>query len=144
MYWLDTPTDTFWLCGYSYFHPSPDRVMMNNDCATSGLTIVHELGHYFNLEHIWGDDNGACPGDAGYSDDGVNDTPIQKDENYGCPTFPSVSCSVSAPNGDMFMNYMDYCDDVCLTMFTTNVVFPLPGLLIKLIINVFSFFNSMF
>jgi hypothetical protein len=87
-----------------------------------GRTLTHELGHYFNLEHIWGDDNGACPGDAGYSDDGINDTPIQKDENYGCPTFPSVSCSVSAPNGDMFMNYMDYCDDICLTMFTTGQV----------------------
>jgi hypothetical protein len=87
-----------------------------------GRTLTHELGHYFNLNHIWGDDNGSCPGDAGYSDDGINDTPIQKDENYGCPTFPSVSCSVSAPNGDMFMNYMDYCDDICLTMFTTGQV----------------------
>jgi len=87
-----------------------------------GRTLTHELGHYFNLEHIWGDDNGACPGDAGYSDDGINDTPIQGAENYGCPTFPSVSCSASAPNGDMFMNYMDYSDDICLTMFTTGQV----------------------
>ena len=87
-----------------------------------GRTLTHELGHYFNLEHIWGDDNGACPGDAGYTDDGINDTPIQGAENYGCPTFPSVSCSASAPNGDMFMNYMDYCDDICLTMFTTGQV----------------------
>jgi hypothetical protein len=87
-----------------------------------GRTLTHELGHYFNLEHIWGDDNGACPGDAGYSDDGINDTPIQGAENYGCPSFPSVSCSASAPNGDMFMNYMDYCDDICLTMFTNGQV----------------------
>lgn len=87
-----------------------------------GRTLTHELGHYFNLEHIWGDDNGACPGDAGYTDDGINDTPIQGAENYGCPTFPSVSCSASAPNGDMFMNYMDYSDDICLTMFTTGQV----------------------
>jgi len=87
-----------------------------------GRTLTHELGHYFNLNHIWGDDNGACPGDAGYADDGINDTPIQRDENYGCPTYPSISCSAGAPNGDMFMNYMDYCDDICLTMFTPGQV----------------------
>lgn len=79
-----------------------------------GRTATHEIGHYFNLFHIWGDDGGACTGD-----DQVGDTPNQGDHNFGCPNFPNVSCS-NGPNGDMFMNYMDYCDDDCLLMFTNG------------------------
>ena len=85
-----------------------------------GRTLTHEMGHFFELSHIWGDDNGACPGGAGYQDDGISDTPIQGAENYSCPTFPHVSCSVSSPNGDMFMNYMDYTDDRCMQMFSNG------------------------
>jgi hypothetical protein len=70
------------------------------------------------MQHIWGNDNGACPNQSGYEDDGISDTPPAAGENYGCPTFPHVSCTASATTGDMFMNYMDYSDDVCLLMFT--------------------------
>lgn len=83
-----------------------------------GRTLTHELGHYFELFHVWGDDGGACPGQSGYFDDDINDTPVQAGPNSGCPTFPRVSCTAAAPAGDMFMNYMDYSDDRCLTMFT--------------------------
>lgn len=79
-----------------------------------GRTLTHESGHYFNLLHIWGDDSGACTGT-----DNVSDTPNQGSENYSCPTFPNVSCS-NGPNGDMFMDYMDYVDDQCMHMFTTG------------------------
>ena len=79
-----------------------------------GRTATHEVGHWLNLYHIWGDDNGACTGS-----DNVSDTPNQASENYGCPTFPHVSCS-NGPNGDMFMNYMDYTDDACMFMFTSG------------------------
>ena len=41
--------------------------------------------------------------------------------NFGCPSFPDVSCS-NGPNGDMFMNYMDYVDDVAMFMFTQGQV----------------------
>lgn len=77
-----------------------------------GRTATHEVGHWLNLLHVWGDDMGACTGD-----DLVGDTPNQADENYGCPTFPHVSCS-NGPNGDMFMNYMDYINDECALMFS--------------------------
>lgn len=43
----------------------------NND-FNGGKTLTHEIGHYFNLYHIWGDDNGACSGS-----DRVEDTPNQ-------------------------------------------------------------------
>lgn len=79
-----------------------------------GRTATHEVGHWLNLYHIWGDDGTACTGD-----DLVADTPNQADENYGCPTFPQISCS-NGPNGDLFMNYMDYTNDACMYMFTTG------------------------
>lgn len=77
-----------------------------------GRTLTHEVGHWLNLYHIWGDDGSSCSGS-----DQVGDTPNQASEHYGCPAFPSVSCS-NGPNGDMFMNYMDYTDDACMNMFT--------------------------
>ena len=76
-----------------------------------GRTTVHELGHFFNLAHIWGDSN--C------GDDGVSDTPTQQTSNFNCPSFPNVSCN-NGPNGDLFCNYMDYVDDPCMVMFTAG------------------------
>lgn len=45
----------------------------------TGKTLSHETGHYFNLYHIWGDDDGACSGT-----DYVSDTPNQADASSGC------------------------------------------------------------
>ncbi len=75
-----------------------------------GRTASHEVGHWMNLYHIWGDDGGSCKGS-----DKVDDTPNQGAENYGCPDFPHYSCN---NQGDMSMNYMDYTDDACMFMFT--------------------------
>ncbi|MBI5914536.1 MAG: fibronectin type III domain-containing protein [Bacteroidetes bacterium] len=77
-----------------------------------GRTATHEVGHWLNLFHIWGDDGNSCAGS-----DQVGDTPNQADENYSCPAFPAVSCS-NGPNGDMFMNYMDYTDDACMNLYS--------------------------
>ncbi len=77
-----------------------------------GRTATHEIGHCFNLLHIWGDDGNSCSGS-----DLVNDTPNQADETYGCPNFPQISCN-NGPSGDMFMNYMDYSNDACMNIFT--------------------------
>lgn len=73
-----------------------------------GRTATHEIGHYFNLEHIWGV-NGGCN-----DDDLVADTPNQNTDYGGCPTHPQTSCNST----DMFMNFMDYVDDACMSMFT--------------------------
>lgn len=82
-----------------------------------GRTATHEIGHCFNLFHIWGDDGGACTGS-----DQVADTPNQGSEKYGCPTYPQTdACAASAP-GVMFMNYMDYTDDGCMNLFTQGQV----------------------
>ncbi|WBX71374.1 zinc metalloprotease [Tenacibaculum retecalamus] len=72
-----------------------------------GRTMTHEVGHYLNLRHIWGD--GRCR-----QDDYVADTPSSDAPNYGCPSYPTVNCKST----DMTMNYMDYTDDACMTMFS--------------------------
>ncbi len=72
-----------------------------------GRTTTHEVGHYLNLRHIWGD--GRCK-----RDDFVADTPSSDAPNYGCPSYPTVNCR----SNDMTMNYMDYTDDACMTMFS--------------------------
>jgi hypothetical protein len=77
-----------------------------------GRTGTHEVGHWLNLRHIWGDD--TC------GDDFVADTEIAEAANYGCPTFPHNANSTcgSGVDGEMYMNYMDYVDDACMNMFT--------------------------
>lgn len=116
------------LLGYAQFPakpwPATDGVAIdyryfgNIGTATApfdrGRTATHEIGHWLNLLHIWGDDGNACSGS-----DQVDDTPNQGGNNGGCPSFPSISCS-NGPNGDMFMNYMDYTDDACMFMFTAG------------------------
>ncbi|MGS2725849.1 zinc metalloprotease [Psychroserpens sp. BH13MA-6] len=72
-----------------------------------GRTTTHEVGHYLNLRHIWGD--GRCN-----RDDYVADTPTSDGPNYGCPSYPTVNCR----SNDMTMNYMDYVDDACMYMFS--------------------------
>jgi len=79
-----------------------------------GRTGTHEVGHWLNLYHIWGDDGGGCSGT-----DEVSDTPNQAGPNGGCPSFPTISCG-NGPNGDMFMNFMDYSWDDCIVMFSNG------------------------
>jgi hypothetical protein len=81
-----------------------------------GRTATHEVGHWLNLYHIWGDDT-WLPENRCSGSDNVDDTPNQESENYGRPNFPHISCG-NAPNGDMFVNYMDYTDDASMYMFT--------------------------
>lgn len=74
-----------------------------------GRTATHEVGHWLNLRHIWGD--GRCR-----QDDFVADTPSSDRPNYGCPSYPTVHCRTT----DMTMNYMDYTDDACMYMFSNG------------------------
>lgn len=79
------------------------------DVYGDGRTATHEVGHWLNLRHIWGD--GRCR-----QDDFVADTPSSDGANYGCPTYPTINCK----SADMTMNYMDYVYDDCMYMFTAG------------------------
>jgi hypothetical protein len=132
------PSDKYlnlWVCalgggllGYAQFPGGPtvtDGVVILNTAFGSigtaappynlGRTATHEIGHWLNLRHIWGDTE-DCTGT-----DFVDDTPNAQFPNYGKPTFPHVSCN-NGPNGDMFMNYMDYVDDAAMVMFTNGQI----------------------
>jgi hypothetical protein len=84
-----------------------------------GKTAIHEIGHWLNLKHIWGDDTTApTPLPECSLDDDVLDTPKQGTNSIGCNTFPYVdSCSPLFP-GIMYMNHMDYSVDNCRSIFT--------------------------
>ena len=135
--WDPTEYLNIWVCdlsasggtlGYAAFpsdlssNPDEDGVVINytafGDIGTAtapndlGRTATHEVGHWLNLRHIWGDD--IC------GDDFVADTEIAEDANYNCPIFPhnaNSNCG-SGADGEMYMNYMDYVVDYCMVMFT--------------------------
>jgi hypothetical protein len=79
-----------------------------------GRTATHEIGHWLDLLHPWGPsgDNSDCT-----ASDLVDDTPEQAEPNYNCPSGNQLSCS-NGPNGDMYMNFLDYVNDDCMLMFT--------------------------
>jgi hypothetical protein len=76
-----------------------------------GRTLTHEIGHFFGLRHLWGDENGCG------SDDYCDDTPLQSASyDSQCPSEAVNSCS----SNDMYSNYMNYTDDACMNIFTSN------------------------
>jgi hypothetical protein len=78
-----------------------------------GRTATHEIGHWLGLRHIWGDGNCTAT-------DYCNDTPTAAAANFGCPTGLN-SCTTAPDQGiDMIENYMDYTDDLCMNVFTTD------------------------
>ena len=126
-----TPTTklNLWVCnlsggilGYAQFpggNSATDGVVIDNNAMgtvgtasppfNKGRTATHEVGHWLNLRHIWGD--ATCGSDL------VSDTPAHNTANYGCPAQPHNSTCSGAPR-EMTMNYMDYTDDACMYMFT--------------------------
>ena len=128
-----TPTTVLnmWSCnlgggilGYAQFPggaSSTDGVVIDNNAFGTtgsvsapfnlGRTATHEVGHWMNLRHIWGDAN--CGSDL------VSDTPTHNAPNYGVPAYPHYSTCSGTPV-EMTMNYMDYTNDACMYMFTTG------------------------
>jgi hypothetical protein len=120
-----------WVCnlsggilGYAQFpggSSSTDGVVVDDNAfgrtgtATApfhkGRTATHEVGHWMNLRHIWGD--------ATCGNDQVGDTPLHNTANYGCPAAGHRSTCSGQPV-EMTMNYMDYTDDACMYMFSVG------------------------
>lgn len=91
------------------------RYLGTNGRATApfnkGRTATHEIGHWLNVKHIWGDN--TCGNDL------VADTPSHNAPNYGIPVFPHYSTCPGTPI-EMTMNFMDYTHDVAMSMFTNG------------------------
>lgn len=122
-----------WVCnlsnsilGYAQFPggaAATDGVVLDNNCTGRGTgyslfanynlgrTATHEVGHWLNLRHIWGDQ--TCGNDF------VNDTPVHNTSNGGCPAYPHLSTCSGNPI-EMTMNYMDYTYDRCMYMFSAG------------------------
>ncbi len=92
------------VCDYRYFGTTGTATAPFN----KGRTATHEVGHWLNLRHIWGDGNCSV-------DDFVADTPVSSSPNYACP-LSTVKCS----SLDMVQNYMDYTDDACMNIYTAG------------------------
>lgn len=126
--WVFNPDSAWGILGFASFpadlaaEPGLDGVTINVHAFGRGgsqqvgneygRTATHEVGHWLNLTHIWGDN--TCGTDS------VADTKPAQDNNYGCPTFPhrpNNTCGGDA-DGEMYMNYMDYVNDDCMNMFT--------------------------
>ena len=72
--------------------------------------LTHEIGHWANLKHTWGDESNNQAAAGCSFDDGVEDTP-NTIGNTGCDV-ESISCGTQ----DNVQNYMDYGN--CTSMFT--------------------------
>lgn len=114
------------VAGYSYFPgtiaglstpPARDGVILLSDyvgaVGTGNLirshALTHEVGHYLNLKHTWGDTN--APGIA-CGDDDVNDTP----ETRGATACTLNLSYCNPPIIENVQNFMDY--SYCSNMFT--------------------------
>ncbi len=114
------------ILGYAQFpggSSSTDGVVCGHYCtgvggSTSapfnlGRTATHEVGHWMNLRHIWGD--ATCGSDF------VTDTPTHNAPNGGVPAVGHRSTCTGTPL-EMYMNYMDYTDDRGMYMFSRGQV----------------------
>jgi PKD repeat protein len=75
-------------------------------------TLTHEIGHYFNLPHTWGNSNQPGLASNCNIDDGVDDTP-------NCVGVTGSSCNlnqISCGSLDNVENHMEYSS--CRRMFT--------------------------
>ncbi|XWV25828.1 zinc metalloprotease [Tupanvirus soda lake] len=101
-------------------------------------TMTHEVGHWLGLYHTFQETFAYDGGNIDYQDgtpeeeiqevkgDCVADTPPQANPTYGNPFSTPNTWPTSRPIDEikayrhMFMNFMDYSDDIALFMFTRD------------------------
>lgn len=123
------------VCGWSSF-PSylndfgKDWTVIDNDCATNGSTLAHELGHYFNLYHTHQCinecelvDRSNCGPNVG---DELCDTPADP-RLTGCVNSSCIyTCTFTDSNGDAYVpdptNIMSYSQKECRTFFSPQQI----------------------
>lgn len=103
--------------GVIILHNYIGRIGTSDEGRSRALT--HEVGHWLNLQHVWGNNNGEDDPPAGHmaadcGDDGVEDTPLTRGWNI-CPS-ASASRNCNDTIYENFENYMEY--SYCSKMFT--------------------------
>ncbi len=104
------------------FQPWRDGIIILHDYigsvgtanAIGSRSLTHEVGHWLNLPHTWGQSNNTAEPANCNDDDGISDTP-------NC--IGSNSCNLSSSTCgslDNVQNYMDY--SFCSVMFTQGQV----------------------
>ena len=95
-----------------------------------GRTLTHEMGHVFEIWHVWGDDGGLCPWEpTGRSV--LPDIPPQGDHTLTNPVYTIAggtvhdNCADSSgvpkqPIGIACLDYLDYTDDQGMHLFTPD------------------------
>ena len=100
--------------GYATYPGSPPPydgiVVRSGQFGLNQRTLTHEIGHYLNLRHTWGNSNSPEQLSNCSTDDLVGDTP-NTEGNYAC-VLTGVTCS----SLDNVQNYMEYA--FCDRMFT--------------------------
>lgn len=89
-----------------------------NGVVTDGKVMVHEVGHYLGLRHIWGD--GDCS-----ADDFIDDTPRSNASSSWVCNPNANTCVDTINNQDLFNmveNYMDYSSGNCQNAFTLGQI----------------------
>ena len=122
------------LLGYSQFPGGPDSTDGNvidfavvgnqmypwtyNSQYAMGKVLVHEVGHWLNLYHPWGN-NGGCSEDY-IPETGTQAYPITT--SYNCPDTLMSTCPTPTQERIFVKHYMDYCGDSCIVTFTKGQV----------------------
>lgn len=139
------PTDRYlnvWVCnlldgfrGYAQFPggpPETDGVVVdwqtvgngnypwtypNSDNLACGKVLVHEIGHWLNLYHPWGNTTFGC------GDDHILETGLQDEPVYHTHECYDTLFSFCNPSERVFVkHYMDYSGCDCMVTFTKNQV----------------------
>jgi hypothetical protein len=143
-----------WVCnlttanGYAYYpniQPAYDGVVLNYNVVgrvgpviapyNKGRTATHEVGHWLGLYHPFegffagtgcgGSDTTTCASRG----DHLCDTPGDITPSYGCDTLQNSCTDSPIDYPDQIENYMDYADDACCNMFSSDQADRMNGFL---------------
>jgi hypothetical protein len=122
---------SFWDPRY-FFADSLQGIVLNHSVVSNQNSsafqrgkhiVIHEVGHFLGLRHIWGDGIGVSNQDTSYctEDDGLKDTPKAFYANYTCDYTKNTCIDTSSADlPDMIENFMDYTSSDCRVMFTND------------------------
>jgi len=123
--WVVSTIGAAGVAGYAYYPGATaggfffaDGIIILNDyigsigtsAGWSSRALTHEIGHYLNLSHTWGNTNDPA---VACGDDGVEDTPVTKGHN-NCNNVNDAFCTPGVIEN--VQNYMEY--SYCSNMFT--------------------------